>query len=449
MKGICFKVRLLILSLFFITLFSACNEEPEIPQPTEAIDYSSNIRSLSEAMDIAQAFIGQNGERTRTSKSLKSIQDATVITSKSSLSRSQCDTLIYAFDFEDEEGFILIAAPRNIESVLAMTEKGSFNSFQTYSNKSFQYALNAAKDYANNALSEPSKVEPIDKRVFKTVDSIVENIKSGPRVNVAWDQLWPAGLYFANHISGCVPLAISQILTFFEQPKSLNYTFPERDKIYETIDWSDIKKHVRSNLRYNSSSFMFNTHYNSCGCTQNGHKTIGRLTRQIAYIGGINPSATDSTGTGGTYDQAYTAIVGIVGNILNVTKGTGVNDLYAALMPNAVCYIRGASENNTGGHAWVADGRWRFKRHYWDYVGTPIPTKVGEPQQYDYELVNEYETVFTYFHYNWGWGGNSNGWFSINIFNPSKGEEYDNSFLSNSINRNYPKDIKYIQLKTK
>lgn len=95
MKGICFKVRLLILSLFFITLFSACNEEPEIPQPTEAIDYSSNIRSLSEAMDIAQAFIGQNGERTRTSKSLKSIQDATVITSKSSLSRSQCDTLIY------------------------------------------------------------------------------------------------------------------------------------------------------------------------------------------------------------------------------------------------------------------------------------------------------------------------------------------------------------------
>ena len=140
-----------------------------------------------------------------------------------------------------EEGFILIAAPRNIESVLAMTEKGSFNSFQTYSNKSFQYALNAAKDYANNALSEPSKVEPIDKRVFKTVDSIVENIKSGPRVNVAWDQLWPAGLYFANHISGCVPLAISQILTFFEQPKSLNYIFPERDKNYETIDWSDIK----------------------------------------------------------------------------------------------------------------------------------------------------------------------------------------------------------------
>lgn len=65
----------------------------------------------------------------------------------SDVSRSSlCDTLFYAFDIESEGGFIMIAAPKCVEPILAIVEGGSFDNPDNDENDSYQFVVENIKD---------------------------------------------------------------------------------------------------------------------------------------------------------------------------------------------------------------------------------------------------------------------------------------------------------------
>lgn len=97
------------------------------------------------------------------------------------------------------------------------------------------------------------------------------------------------------------------------------------------------------------------------------------------------------------------------------------------------------SNNELNGHAWIVDGTWVIDMtvNYYD---------IGEDYNNPgYQLVSSNRTKNKYFHINWGWGGNSNGYFLLGIFDTSKADEYD--FVNNTTTLNFNKNFRYIHIK--
>ena len=82
------------------------------------------------------------------------------------------------------------------------------------------------------------------------------------------------------------------------------------------------------------------------------------------------------------------------------------------LQDNNVVYVRGTTvvDNKSGGHAWVADG-YEVRRTIFNVPGY-------------------YLSPVTYVHFNWGWGGRYNGYFSGSIYTPYEGCTYTSNEYS-------------------
>lgn len=79
------------------------------------------------------------------------------------------------------------------------------------------------------------------------------------------------------------------------------------------------------------------------------------------------------------------------------------------LQQNKPVFISAIPKKWSKGHSWVIDGA-----------------------KYSSENKDRY-----LLHFNFGWEGNSNGYFSTTCLNPSKAEEYDDTNLNNTSGKNY------------
>ena len=283
-----------------LALLGSCNDEAYLDSPKPKDLTASYIRSIEEAYQSAQEYMENDNHMSRSDRMLKDVCTVNVISESSRLGRAGSDTLLYAFDFENEEGFIIVAAPRNINAILAVTESGNFNSIETLTNPGFQYTLNATKNYVSNIWEiDTTKIRP-QKYMYK--DSIVKNIKQTPRLQVQWGQRYPENIFAENKVAGCVPVAIGQVLSFFEEPCNISYHFPLKDISNENLNWTDVKKHSVSNLDYEpdpNQLWLHNLNYN---CTDSRHKTIGRIIREAGYLSSTNYMLPN--GSGASYQGA-------------------------------------------------------------------------------------------------------------------------------------------------
>jgi len=116
----------------------------------------------------------------------------------------------------------------------------------------------------------------------------------------------------------------------------------------------------------------------------------------------LQPSyACDGTGVSSSANMAY-----VLTSQFNYGNAIKANDDYNVVVTN-VDYNRPvilSGSNSTSGHMWVCDG-YRTTNFYFDDC-----TGVG----------------FLHFHMNWGWGGNYDGWYAYNNFNPGNTNYNDN-----------------------
>lgn len=420
----------LFTSLAALTLFS-CSEQVEINDSLliNNTEQTSNVRSVSEAIHIADIVSRSSSIGSRSS--IKPKYSVHII--QSDISRSSYgDTLLYAVDYENDGGFVLIAAPKSVDPIMAIIDQGSFDDPENLENEAYQETLDAIKSSIASRIKLP--YEPIERDTTKLplipsfyYDTIDIQTIHEPALEVAWSQVYPQNIYAPNKLAGCIPVAIGQLFTYLQPSLNINYTFPERDITGEVINWAALMKHKRSM----SSLTVSGNHCVDCSVNDGSHNTIGRIIRQFGHDVDANygyyPTPYGNEPVTSAYSSTIEPTIRKYTSTNPVKYGSTLSSLYNSLCSYGGVAIMGSRyEDDLVGHCWLADGvqyiDYRLIRY--DYVST-----IDQPGKYTPVVVKSIQKQFI--HYNWGDGGVCNGWFNINAIEVGNAVEYDYDDVSN------------------
>lgn len=394
MKKFCLLVCLALLAL-------ACTENNVSDVITQKENNNMNsIRSFDEALEIARSAIEMidNTNKTRSGSSRRIDMSNCRVCKTDTKTRTSTDindTLIYVFNFEDNEGFALVSASKETDGLLAITEKGNFDPDTPSPIKGFNQFIEKAKRFVALSIANKDTV-PTRAHELPFKDSIVySSIVRGPYVTVNWGQFYPEGEFCPNGIAGCTNVALAQIMSYYSHPSSINLTYPNADVPTQTLNWSQIRTHLPG--------------HNLANCQPSDtatHKAIGRLLRQLGRLT-WSSYVNDFTITMNNFLQQASNSLGYMHNwSSNLTQ----NVVKGKLDSLRLILVNGSDNNNTGGgHSWVLDGyRYITATHYYYERAGTYPN--------EWLLVSITNTYTYLYHFNWGWYGECNGLFNNAVY---------------------------------
>ena len=409
-----------------------------------AEQYDPNRRSFAEAVEIARNSINMLEEDKAATRSVTparklNLKDGVKAFRKagtrSGEASSDNDTLLYVFNFEDNQGFSVVSASRHSEGLIAVVEEGSYDPAVPTGNPGFDTYMNMAKAYVAYKDKEGAEKEtlltktttranPMYNHVYDTV--YYQNI--APRITVRWGQKNRMGQYCPNYISGCSNTAAAQIMSYYKYPygRALNYS--GADTSYTLFDWDNM---CNSSHRYADHTYNVDVY----------DKQIGRLARQLGHEAG-SIYHTDGSGTSTIITNIRNTMISWWYNVGDISdySYSNVDNTYVIgtlLGAGKLIYMRGSNSDDEG-HAWVVDGC--------KYV------KVYERIMISYDGINwsvfqELGTYKTYHnHINWGWRGAGNGYFYSNVLNMYSALQDDPDLeysLPEDDNLNFYSSVKY------
>ncbi len=306
-------------------------------------------------------------------------------------------------NFEDEQGFAILASDERLPRVFALTESGSLDLSQPIENPGLEIFVNnlGVMMAAGIMPIESADPDPNDPDAVIGYQPWTNFNIRGPFISVQWDQGPPYNKYSQMN-AGCVPIAVAQIMAYHEFPTSHNgYTF----------DWSEMKKHTNS---------LTNSY-------PSAHELIAVFIQQISSHNNLR-----ATGIYGavSVDRVYATFfrLGYSLRPVSQTNSWGFvsysnEQVLTSLSESNPSYARGDSQGGTGGgHAWVIDGcltQQRIKHRYSIRVEPHFPD----------EYTIEYRELV---HCNWGWAGAGNGFYFSGVFDPINGPKEVNENLGES-----------------
>lgn len=369
-----FKIRVLILVTVLTGISSTITASP--------------VKKEDALVKAKQFFIEKSPNILRSASDFNLVYSDTV----SFLNKTDNSEFVsyYVFNAGDNNGFVIIAGDDAVKPILGYSNEGSFptkdipenikNWLDFYSHE-IQYIV------ANPILSEKtsiSKSEIKQRSANVFVEPLLKNIK--------WNQGDPYNLLCPYStvnkkltVTGCVATAMAQVMKFHEWPKkgtgSYTYKFLlDKDSTTLTAnfgstnyDWDKIMDN------YDGSNTLFED------------SAVALLMKHCGISVKMNYDVSENGGSSATLPdvgQALKTFFGYDEDIQVYRRSFYDVETWNDLLMNEIIagrpvLYRGSSSE--GGHAFVCDG-------------------------FDSEGM---------FHFNWGWGGNSNGYFSNNILDPN------------------------------
>lgn len=416
----------------FVLLATGCTThdiESEFPvdvtsnQSQNVIDnqiISEKYLSAEEAGDIASAFMSMldNNEEKSRGEVARTVSDISLLDTHHISRTSAIDTTFYLVNFENG-GFSLIAADREIDNkIYVYSPTGEFdaednpgvkiyleNAIATMADAPRRSDAIYQKTNISRAPSDPGPPsgiggeELIDGILYKYYQKDIHDIK-GPLLKTHWNQRDPYNsqcpIYGKDStVVGCVALAMGQICSYHKWPQSLNG---------HTYDWNEMLK--KSSHKYVSDIGLYD---------------IAHLLHNIGVLVKMNygkdaSGATNPNALAGFKELGYSKVK--FGDLL-------VPQCIAYLNDEGPIYISGRS--NRGGHAWVVDGYDNYSNAY-DYFNAYTE---------EYAFTRNNSIIYTYLHFNLGWGGNSDAYYLCDGTNNGEGGLYKNfsTFEFNSENQ--------------
>ncbi len=398
----------------------SCQQEPDVTAieerpPAERCAPSSRSRSMEEAVEIAvnaAQTLDRSRDRSRAGGRTASVSDVKVITDGESRS-GEADSLLYVVNFDNNEGFVLVPAPRIEKEVLAVVDEGAYDPSVGTDNPGFNLYLDAANNYIrhrrdNGGISPQFEITPAI--IYKTViDTIAEYGNFHRLGELAWGQRVPYNKYTPNGYTGCAPTAMAMIIAGIEYAQeTLNYTFPERDINSESVYWPDLLAHKK-----NSPTSLESNHICYATDKEALHNTIARLMRQIGVVAG-SVYYTNGSGTG-TYPSSYESTLKFFLPDRAITPLTNYkSDQVTKILDWGFLLMRASS--NEGGHAWVAEG--------YHFLKTDEMVMEYNPDNKTWRVVTHDIKVMSVTYFNWGWNGLYNGFYEGVVFDPYDGNSF-------------------------
>ncbi|MBR5780852.1 MAG: C10 family peptidase [Bacteroidales bacterium] len=411
----------IILTLILV-LISCKNENEFVLQECSTTVPELKKRSLQEVLDIAQNATSLLGHKSRSAESrtidLENIQY--VCTNKNSRSQSS-DTLLYVVNYANDNGFAVVSANTSTTDLIAVTEKGNYNptSESMHDNPGIDLFMDMAENYVLTTVGHEleNQKSSVIKELIEVIDTT--DVWIEPKLTTHWGQTGYEGTFAPNGISGCVNTALAQIMAHYEYPVQLNLTYDYAPISVLNLDWPEIKKY--KGVYYDMAS-------------NSAHEAIGYLLRQLGELTDSNYESPD--GTFSTSEAALTVLSELGYTVSSNLVNYETRNFYSALNNGKLIYMSGLQMSNNGetlGHAWVVDGYFERELHYlvWTKdINSPIR-----------ELLDESYTYKRYNHINWGWDGDSNGYFLDDVFNAADAVQYDRIY--NFMNYNFTINLKY------
>ncbi len=292
---------------------------------------------------------------------------------------SQEITYYYVFNI-DSTGFVIVSGDDNVTPILGYSNEGVFNPSNIAQNtkKWLEEYKNQIRFVIENKIEATNEIKSNwEKFQSDKLDNFIEKSFVQPLIQTNWDQspyyneLCPNGT-----VTGCVATAMAQIMKYWNFPATGSGFHSYNHQTYGTIS-----------ANFGSTSYQWNSMPNIVNSSNNA---VATLMYHCGVSVDMNYGPSSSGGSGAqTLNVAY-ALKNYFG-YSNSTSGilrTNYTDLqWLTLLKNELDNsrpIQYAGQGSGGGHSFVCDG-------------------------YDNNDL---------FHFNWGWGGDSDGYFQINALNP-------------------------------
>lgn len=291
--------------------------------------------------------------------------------------RTQTDTpAVYVFDNADDKGFLLLSADDMAIPVLGYTDEGTFDTKRI--SPQLQYWLS---EYAR-------QIEYISQHGVKEQDPLKTRALGGaiaPMIRTKWNQDTPYNNLCPPDgtklsMTGCVATAMAQVMNYWKYPASgtgsISY---EAKKIGTTLS-----------MDFSTVSFDWSNMLDSYGdsYTDAQATAVATLMKACGYSVEMNYGANES---GAQTINIARALVENFGYNPNITYQQ--RDYYTGSQWNEMVYnelkagrpVLYAGASLTGAHQFICDG----------YDGNG------------------------FFHFNWGWGGTSDGYYTLDALSPT------------------------------
>ncbi len=407
-------LRLLIVVL--CTIVVACIEnfgdyEEVLPKDCENV-YAVSVDEAVDALD--ELLSGKKMRITRSDVDVVTLTKADFLPN----TRGSGDDVpvIHILSFGEDGGTAIMAADMRMKPIYAVVENNGFTQDDVLA---YSSTGNSEKEQLRSLLSNSIRSEIIedieslsDFGVNTRAQSLVDEAwvvtrsetTCGPLLATKWTQgspyndlepLWKDG---KRYYAGCVTIAIAQILTYFQQPSSINGV---------AMNWD-----LLSNCVY--------------GHTMNANERaeVAKFVHQIGL--NLDLERDYETGASGSSNAALFFLLKTPLQNVN-TVSYNWNVIKPILDVNNPVYIQGFATYinedevlDTTGHAWVIDGYYFKTEECWwrDYVGM-------DPLDYVDTMVGMRYTKLL--HCNYGWEGHCDGYYTEGIFDTTEGPEWIDS----------------------
>lgn len=388
-------------SVFFFSCGKDETKSPEVPADVSGTVAYEPAVSYEEACLIAQAAIEMLESDGKTRSTGRSINENKVLryVVKDTRAGDADDTLMYVFNF-DGGGFALVATDRRISALLATVDTGScspvrktprnvMSGFDLYMNAALDLLEGLhAKPYSSDLPSEQGQM------LIRHIPLDVTEVK--PMISVKWGTQFPYNGYCpmvsGNRApAGFAATAVAQIMTAFTYPKTLQLTYAGADAALVTLNWPGILLHK------NSQGDGFD-------CPE--HRAIAQMCREIGQQMNMIYGKEESTAD----FESLPACFRHFGFATDPVADYSYEAIRQSYKKKEMVCMRGTAVDGLKNydHIWVVDG---IKHNITRTEIWFVPDKGGPNRLLESHTKTERLT-----HCNWGWEGDNNGYFSIDIF---------------------------------
>lgn len=368
------------------------------------VSFSQQV-TIDDGAIVAKRFLQRQGYNLTLNKD-SYLKTTSIITEKID------DTAVYYTFILEPEGFITISAVNNVMPVLAYSTKGIFNPNAVPDNYAFWMNMYGQQIHEAIVKNLPPSIKIQQEWNTYLSDKEIE-VKQVRAVEPMLTSTWNQGRYYnslcpadeggpdGNCYAGCVATAMGQLMFYYRWPEqgsgSYTYNHPVYGELsvdYENTyyQWDAMEDNL-DDYNLAIAKLLFNAgvgvdmEYGPNGSGMTNHSADRVLRDYFRYGPETDYIFKDSTNL--TWDSILIANLDLRRPLY-----------YAGWVSDSLV--------NINGHAFVCDG---------------------------------YETE-EYFHFNWGWGGQSDGYFYIDDINPGSnfnfGQEVITNIYPDTINNNYP-----------
>lgn len=330
-------------------------------------------RSAEEAKQVAAEFYqSQNGLRSASDVEFTLVYSG----SENGLRASTGEAPFYVFNIGSADGFVMVSGDDRVAPVIGYSLSSAFNPDNMPSNlRGWLEGYEKQIEYARTLPDKP----------YEAPETRADGSSVGPLITTQWDQGAPYNndcpmIGNEHALTGCVATAMAQIMNYHEWPASAEGTGSY------TIGADGTPQSV------NMSQYTFD--WANMADTYDGNESADEqnAVAQLMAACGAGVQMQYGTDVSGAYDaNAAAALIQNMGydeNVSFVIREAYSNEEWTDMMKAELDAERpilyGGYSGFLSGHAFVCDGY----------------------------------NADDYFHINWGWGGQNDGFFSLNLLWP-------------------------------